>query len=359
MKKTILITTLLFLFLSILTGCTNSKEEAKESANPNLITDPYERTEFLMGTVVTIKIYDEGKKDVLDPVFERIKWLADHITVNEEDAANSEVALVNEKAGIEPVKVSDDIYELIEAGKDYSIKAEGSYDITIGPLTNLWRIGYPDARKPEQSEIDAALPLINYQEVQLNPDEKTVFLPRKGMHLDLGSIAKGFIADETVEVLKEYDVTTSIIDLGGNIIVVGNNPGGKKWTVGIQDPDQEAARGEIIGKITESDKSIVTSGIYERVLNIDGESYHHLLDPKTGYPFNNDIAGVTIVSDKSTDGDGLSTSVFSKGIKGGLQFIEQFEGAEAIFISHDHKVYITSGLKGNFEITNEEFELVN
>lgn len=359
MKKTILITTLLFLFLSIMTGCTNSKEEANKSANQNLITDPYERTEFLMGTVVTIKIYDEGKKDILDPVFERIKWLADHITVNEEDAANSEVALVNEKAGIEPVKVSDDIYELIEAGKDYSIKAEGSYDITIGPLTNLWRIGYPDARKPEQSEIDAALPLINYQEVQLNPDEKTVYLPRKGMQLDLGSIAKGFIADETVEVLKEYDVTTSIIDLGGNIIVVGNNPGGKKWTVGIQDPDQEAARREIIGKITESDKSIVTSGIYERVLNIDGESYHHLLDPKTGYPFNNDIAGVTIVSDKSTDGDGLSTSVFSKGIKGGLQFIEQFEGVEAIFISHDHKVYITSGLKGNFEITNEEFELVN
>ena len=140
-----------------MTGCTNSKEEANESANPNLITDPYERTEFLMGTVVTIKIYDEGKKDILDPVFERIKWLADHITVNEEDAANSEVALVNEKAGIEPVKVSDDIYELIEAGKDYSIKAEGSYDITIGPLTNLWRIGYPDARKPEQSEIDAVI----------------------------------------------------------------------------------------------------------------------------------------------------------------------------------------------------------
>ena len=189
--------------------------------------------------------------------------------------------------------------------------------------------------------------------------KKRYFYHERECNLDLGSIAKGFIADETVEVLKEYDVTTSIIDLGGNIIVVGNNPGGKKWTVGIQDPDQEAARGEIIGKITESNKSIVTSGIYERVLNIDGESYHHLLDPKTGYPFNNDIAGVTIVSDKSTDGDGLSTSVFSKGIKGGLQFIEQFEGAEAIFISHDHKVYITSGLKENFEITNEEFELVN
>lgn len=359
MKKTILFTVLLFLFISIMSGCTDSKEKANDTANTNLLTDPYERTEFLMGTVVTIKIYDEGKKDVLDPVFERIKWLADHITVNEEDAANSEVALINEKAGIEPVKVSDDIYELIEAGTDYSKKAEGSYDITIGPLTNLWRIGYPDARKPEQSEIDAVLPLINYQEIELNPDEKTVYLPRKGMQLDLGSIAKGFIADETVEVLKEHNVTTSIVDLGGNIVVVGNNPSGKDWTVGIQVPNQEAARGEVVGKINESDKSIVTSGIYERVLNIDGESYHHLLDPKTGFPFNNDIAGVTIVSDKSIDGDGLSTSVFSKGIKGGMEFIEQFEGVEAIFINHDNQVYITSGLKGNFEITNEEFELVD
>ncbi|WP_428910178.1 FAD:protein FMN transferase [Niallia sp. Krafla_26] len=354
MKKNVLLS-LFLIILTLLAGCNGEKEETNETAN----TDPYERTEFLMGTVVTIKIYDEGKEDVLDPVFDRIQWLADHITVNEPDAANSEIALVNEKAGIEPVKVSDDMFELIKAGLYYSDKAEGSYDITIGPLTNLWRIGFPDARKPEQSEIDAVLPLINYKDIKLNEAEKTVFLKRPGMQLDLGSIAKGFIGDEIVEVLNEHNVTTSIIDLGGNIIVVGNNPSGKKWTVGIQNPDQEASRGQIIGKLTASDKSIVTSGIYERVLNKDGESYHHLLDPKSGYPFNNDIAGVTIVSTKSIDGDGLSTSVFSKGIQGGLEFIEQFEDAEAVFISRDNKVYITSGLKGNFEITNKEFELVN
>jgi thiamine biosynthesis lipoprotein len=176
------------------------------------------------------------------------------------------------------------------------------------------------------------------------------------MLLDLGSIAKGFITDEVAEVLKEHEVTTSIIDLGGNIYVLGNNPSGKKWTVGIQDPD--ASRGQVIGKITESDKSIVTSGIYERVLEVDGKKYHHLLNPADGYPFNNDLAGVSIVSEKSIDGDGLSTSVFSKGIQGGIEFIEKFEGAEAIFISTDKKVYVTSGLKGNFEITNDEFELV-
>ena len=116
------------------------------------------------------------------------------------------------------------------------------------------------------------------------------------------------------------------------------------------------ARGESIGVISESNKSVVTSGIYERVLEVDGKSYHHLLNPADGYPFNNDLAGVTIISDKSVDGDGLSTSVFSKGIEGGLEFIEQFEGTEAIFISTDKKVYITSGLKDNFELTNDEFD---
>ena len=151
------------------------------------------------------------------------------------------------------------------------------------------------------------------------------------MLLDLGAIAKGFITDQVAEVLKENDVTTAIIDLGGNIYVMGNNPSRKDWTVGIQDPF--APRGETIGVISESNKSVVTSGIYERVLEVDGKSYHHLLDPVNGYPFNNDVAGVTIISSKSVDGDGLSTSVFSKGIEGGLEFIEQFEGTEAIFIS--------------------------
>ncbi len=357
MKKTILFSILFLLILSVFVGCNG--EAKKQKSDQKFVTPPYERTEFLMGTVVTIKIYDKGKEDVLDPVFHRIKRLADLITVNEEDAADSEVAEVNKKAGIEPVKVSDDIYEVIKAGVDFSTKTEGSYEVTIGPLTNLWRIGFPDARKPDQSEIDAVLPLINYKDVELNSEEKTVYLTRLGMQLDLGSIAKGFIADQAVDVLKEHEITSAIVDLGGNIIVVGNNPSGSKWSVGIQDPRIDIARGKTIGKIPESDKSIVTSGVYERYLEVEGKKYHHLLDPTTGYPFENEIAGVSIISDKSVDGDGLSTSLYSKGIEDGLKFIEQFEGAEAIFITFDKKVYITSGLKGVFQITNDEFELVN
>ncbi|WP_071393184.1 FAD:protein FMN transferase [Bacillus tuaregi] len=350
MKKNKLLS-LLLVFLLFLSGCAGQEKEAK---GPELLTSPYKKTEFMMGTVVTIKIYDEGKEAVLESVFDRIKYLAAHITVNENEE-KSEIDEINRQAGVEPVKVSKDIYELIEAGEAYSIDTKGSFDITIGPLTNLWRIGFPDARKPEQAEIDAILPLIDYGQVELNKKEQTVFLKKQGMQLDLGSIAKGFIADEVVEVLKENDVTTAIIDLGGNIYVLGNNPSGREWTVGIQDP--LSTRGATIGKISEANKSIVTSGIYERYLEVGGKTYHHLLNPDDGYPYMNDIAGVSIVSEKSIDGDGLSTSLFSKGIQGGLEFIEQYEDTEAIFISTDNKVYVTSGLKDNFELTNDEFEM--
>ena len=340
--------------LLLLSGCAGKEKEAK-APEPELLTSPYKKTEFLMGTIVTLKIYDEGKEEVLETAFDRIKYLAAHITVNENEK-RSEIDEINRKAGIEPVKVTKDIYELIEAGEAYSVDTEGTFDITIGPLTNLWRIGFPDARKPEQSEIDAVLPLIDYEQVELNKKDQTVYLKNQGMQLDLGAIAKGFITDEVVEVLKDNGVTTAIVDLGGNIYVLGNNPSGRDWTVGIQDP--LSSRGETIGKMTETNRSIVTSGIYERYLEVDGETYHHLLNPDDGYPFNNDIAGVSIVTEKSIDGDGLSTSLFSKGIQDGLQFIEQYEGAEAIFVSTDNKVYITSGLKGNFELTNDEFKLV-
>ncbi|WP_304511990.1 FAD:protein FMN transferase [Aquibacillus saliphilus] len=345
MKKNALF--VLFVVFTILVGCGQATEK-------KLTSDPYKETNFLMGTIVTVKVYDEGKEDVLKPVFDSIHTLSNQISLEESE---SEVEKININAGLQPVEVTEDIYRLIDAGKIYSEKSSGSFDLSIGPLTGLWRIGFDDAKKPKQDEIDAVLPLINYSDVELNAEEQTVFLKKKGMQLDLGAIAKGFIADEVVTILKEHDITTAIIDLGGNIYVMGDNPSGDKWTVGIQNPF--APRGETIGKVSEANKSIVTSGIYERFLEIDDTKYHHLLNPKDGYPFMNDIAGVSIISNKSIDGDALSTSVFAKGIKDGMQYIEGFDEVEAIFISTDKKIYISSGLKGVFELTNEDFELGN
>ncbi|GGM36520.1 FAD:protein FMN transferase [Paraliobacillus quinghaiensis] len=332
------------LILVFLAGCSSNEGD--------LLQSPYKQTEFLMGTVVTVKIYDEGKENVLDSVFNRIEMLAEQIGVGEVD---SQIDEVNANAGEKPTEVTDDVFELVQAGKSYSEQAEGSFDITIGPLTSLWHIGYDDARKPEQAEIDEVLSLINYKKVTLDEENKTVYLEDENMQMDLGAIAKGFIADEVNEVLDENGVTTSIIDLGGNIFVKGNNPSGDKWTVGIQDPF--SARGETVGKIEASDQSIVTSGIYERYLEVDGVSYHHLLNPIDGYPFDNEIAGVTIVSEKSIDGDALSTVVFSKGLEGGMAFIENQEGVEAIFVNKDNQIFITSGLEDEFQLTNDSFQL--
>ncbi|WP_255307050.1 FAD:protein FMN transferase [Paraliobacillus sp. PM-2] len=330
----------------IVTGC-NAKE-------PNVMDSPYKRTEFMMGTIVTLKIYDEGKEDVVDAAFSEMEKLARQIGVEE---THSQIDQINDAAGDSPVEVSDAIFSLIQAGKNYSEQAEGSFDITIGPLTSLWHIGYEDAKKPTQEEIDTVLPLINYQKVVLNEAEQTVFLKEKGMQIDLGAIAKGFIADQVTELLDDNNVTTAIIDLGGNIYVKGNNPKGSEWTVGIQDPFTE--RGKIVGKLHASNQSIVTSGIYERYLEVDGERYHHILNPIDGYPYKNKIAGVTIISEKSMDGDALSTLIFSKGLKEGLSYIEKQEGVEAIFVDKDRQIFITSGLDNEFELTNEAFKLGN
>ncbi len=339
---------LILITLFIVSGCGSS---SKAESN-NLETNPHSKTEFMMGTVVTVKIYDKDKENVLDQAFERINQLADKTSSEEKE---SEISAINESAGIKPIKVSDDVYRLVEVAKEHSHLADGKFDISVGPLTRLWHIGFPDARKPDQSEIDAILPLIDYKAVKLDKENQTIYLTKKGMALDLGAITKGFITDEVVTVLKENDVTTAIIDLGGNIFVLGNHPSGDAWTVGIQDPN--ATRGSTVGKVKRSNESIVTSGIYERYLDVDGERYHHLLNPDTGYPFTNDLAGISIITHSSTDADALSTTAFSKGIEEGLQFIQEFTEAEAIFIGHDKKVYITKGLEGEFELTNEQYEM--
>lgn len=343
MKKVIVMLLLVLIFMS---GC-------GEKVPEGLTDSPYTETKFMVGTVVTLKVYDVGKEDVLEVAFDEIESLGALLTMHE---AGSETEEINKHAGSKPVKVSDHTYQLIDIAIQHAKLSNGMFDISIGPLTSLWNIGFPDARKPEQSEIDAVLPLINYELIELNPDQQTVFLKEKGMKIDLGGIAKGYIADEVVKIFKEHGVTTAVIDLGGNVIVMGKNIKDKPWTVGVQNPF--LSRGESIGSIQVVDKSIVTSGIYERVLEVDNDQYHHLLSPKDGYPFMNGLAGVSIISDLSVDGDALSTAAFAKGVQEGLKLIEEYENADAIFVDINKKVYTTSGLKGKFKLTNENYELI-
>lgn len=353
-KRNLLFGVILLLSLVVVTACSGSGKSTADSsaaADSDLLKEPYYEEQFLLGTYVRMRIYDEGKKDVLAKAFARVKELGDKITINQE---GSEVDAINKEAGVKPVKVSDDVYYLLKEAYKYSEDSKGGFDMAIGSITQLWRIGFDDARKPAQTEIDAALKLVDYHKVEFNDADQTVYLQEKGMLIDLGAIAKGYITDEAIKVMKANGVTTAIVDLGGNVYVLGHSPrdgGGKDWTVGIQDPNE--ARGSVLGTIKESDKTLVTSGIYERYLEVDGVKYHHLFDPKTGYPFDNDIAGVTIITAKSIDGDGLSTAVFAMGVKKGLAYIESLDNGatNAIFVTKEGKIYVTKPIEDEFVIT--------
>lgn len=341
---------ILLVFMLVILGISGCAKK-EEASGPS---EPIAKTDYLLGTVVTITIYDPVSEEVLDKAFDRIKEIENKMSLNIE---NSEVNKINEKAGEDYVKVSDETFNVIERGKYYSKISDENFDITVGPLVQLWGIGSDDAKLPSKEEIESAKSLINHDNILLNKSEKKIMLKEKGMKIDLGGIAKGYSADSVAEVLKENNVEHAIINLGGNILTMGSKPTGEQWKIGIQNPDVE--RGEYIGIVGVEDKTVVTSGIYERFFEQDGKKYHHILSPFTGYPIENSISGVSIITTKSIDADGLSTSLFALGVEEGLKKAEQLEDVEVVFVTKDDKVYITSGLKDNFVLTDNNFTLAN
>ena len=333
---------LLIFSLSILGGCSK-----KETSKP-----PLSKSELLMGTVIKVTIYDSDDESIFNDIFTKIKELESNLSINEDGTL---VDKINLSAGIEPVKVDDDTYEVIKKGLEYSKISNGLFDITIGPLVKLWSIGLPEQKLPTKQEIDSVLPLIDYNDLVLDDSEKTVYLKRSGMMIDLGGIAKGFTADIISEILTEKGIKSAIINLGGNIFAHGNKNKTDFWKVGIQNPLSD--RGGIIGSIQVKNKSVVTSGTYERYFEENGIKYHHILSPKTGYPYENNISGITIVSDKSVDGDALSTSVFAMGVEDGLNFVNSRDGIDAIFVTNDNKIYLSNGIKDIFTLSNNDFTI--
>lgn len=307
-----------------------------------------------MGTAIKVTLYDGGSEKILDKVFDKIVELENLVSINK---SNTEIDNLNKNSGIKAVKLSEDSFNIVKKGLEYSKLSNGDYDITIGPLVKLWSIGLPEAKVPTKKEISQAIKSIDYSNVYIDENNREVFLKEKGMMLDLGSIAKGYAADEIAKILKEEGVNSAIIDLGGNIYALGYKKENNKWKIGIQDPFTD--RGNAIGTVTVANKSVVTSGIYERYIEKDGKKYHHILNPKTGYPYETNIAGVSIISDKSIDGDALSTLVFTKGIDKGIEFVNKIDGVDAVFITNDKKVYVTDGIKEDFKIINENYKLVN
>ena len=313
-------------------------------------TEPVEKESYLMGTVIQLKVYGGKAEKATDEALKRISDIENKMSVNIE---TSEITKLNANAGIGEEKLSEDVYSVIEKAVEYSKLTGGALDPTIEPIVKLWGIGTDKERVPSENEINEKLKLVDYNDIILDEKNSTVKLKRTNQAVDLGAIAKGYTADEIKDILVDNKIKSAIINLGGNVYAVGNKPDGTSWNIGIQNPLD--TRGQYLGTVSIVDKSVVTSGNYERYFIKDGKRYHHIFDPKTGYPSETGIISATIVSDKSIDGDALSTSTYVLGLEKALKLVESIKGVEAIFVTEDKKVYVTSGLKGNFNLTNKEF----
>lgn len=310
------------------------------------------RSTHLMGATITISFLppsndvqvEYSTDQLLNGVFDLLHSYNQRFSAND---TNSELMQVNHAAGKHPVPVDPELFELIQIGKEQSLLAASHLNIAIGPLVQTWRIGFADARIPNNTEVTHALSLTNPQLIELDPLSCTVFLAKKGMKLDLGCLAKGYIADKIAEYLKTQHVTSALINLGGNIKTIGTNVlTGKPWRIGIQDPRQP--RGTNLAVLPICNQSVVTSGTYERKLQVNEHTYHHILDRKTGYPVDTQLASITIISDNSLDGEIWTTRLYGEKPRQLLARVEQEKGIEALIVTTDNRVYYSSGISPEF-----------
>lgn len=296
----------------------------------------------LMGTVIGVGVKHKEADLILNEVLDKLVDYAKRFSANDEA---SQLMKINKNAGAKAIEVDEDLFYLISKAKNFSIASNGSFNLAIGPLIKLWRIGFSDANVPTKEKIKEKLKLINPNKVVLNEHDRTVFLEEEGMEIDLGAVAKGYFADEIIKYFKEKNATSGFIDLGGNVAVFGDNPNNNYgiWNIGIQNPREK--RNNFLLSLGIKNKSVVTSGIYERRLRIGEKEYHHIFDSNTGLPVANNIASITIVSEKSIDCELWTTCLFDKNIKTVLNWINQLPEIEGIVISKENNVYLSEGVK--------------
>ena len=323
MKKTKRICAVLLAMLLLCGGCTSDRDLPK-------LTE----VGFYLDTVITLTAYTNDKqvlKDALEECGRYEKMLSRTVE-------GSDVWQINHAEG-KPVEVSEDTAAILQCAKRIGELSGGAFDVTIAPVSTMWDFTSGEAVLPDAGEIAEAAALVDYTKISLNGN--TVTIPA-GMMIDLGGIAKGYIADRVKDYLVRRGVKYAILSFGGNIVAIGEKkPDGNVWKVGIQDIDKPTGDQMLVSRNTGG--STVTSGIYERGFDLDGVRYHHLLSSETGWPVQNELASVTIVSESSMEGDALSTTAFVLGTENGLKLIESLEGVEAVFIARDRTVTYSSG----------------
>ena len=358
----LILCTVLVCPMLLFTGCENITD-ADTSITGN---EPISISSIKLNTAVQITIYDSQDKALLDDclalcdkyelVFSRTNEKSELYKLNHRKDTSDKDPNADGQTTPYPVSgtadtwhISEDLASLLSQGLSITRESDGAFDIAIAPLTSLWDFTAEDPKVPDDAAIQKALPLCSSDGVTI--DKQDITLPSDDIQFDVGAIAKGYIADRMKDLLVKKGVKSAIINLGGNVLCIGSKPDGTPFKVGIQKPFADRNETEAVMDIT--GKSVVSSGIYERCFKQGGKLYHHILNPQTGYPYDNGLISVTIISDQSVDGDALSTTCFALGLEDGLKFAEK-KGVQAVFITEDYELHYTDGFQDEINVTDVE-----
>ncbi len=345
---------LIILPLLFIINCSDNKNSHNSAAVSH---NPTAKNHLALGTASRVTIYDQEParaEEILKRSFTRIDEIEASMTLYN---SGSEIARVNRNAGGQFTSVSEETFLVITQALEIAAQTGGAFDPTVGPLVKAWGIGSDNPMIPGEQEMAMLLDLVDYREVELSREggDYLVRLKRPDMMLDLGGIAKGYAADAVKEVITGMGSSSALINLGGNILLKGSKPDGTPWRIGIQDPD--ANRGAYVLILNLTSGTVVTSGTYERFFyDASDQRFHHILDPWDGYPVENGLESVTIVTENSAYADGLSTGVFVLGLERGWELVESLPGVDAVFITEDQMIYITPGIT-SYTLSNQEFTI--
>lgn len=340
---------IILLALVLFTGCSSISEDK---------IFMYEKDDFAMGTIIRQKIYlNEENQELADTILnEVILKINDLEKLFDPKLETSDIYKINNTILVnDPPVVSSYTIDIINRSLYFSELTNGAFDISLGKIIDVWKINEGNKIVPSKEVIDSLLVNEGYTNIKVNNRRKTVRL-NANIDLAIGAIAKGYAGDEVIKIYKKYNVTSAFINLGGNVVLFGDK-NGDSWKVGIQNP--RLPQGNYIGVLTLENKSVVTSGDYERYFESESIRYHHIIDPENGFPSRSGLISSTIISEDSTMADALSTAVFVLGYEKGRALIDSIESVEAIFITDTKEIYVTDGIQNNFELkpTDEGYQI--
>ncbi len=312
---------------------------AQTAPEPHLVS----RAGEAMGTYVEIKVWtrdEPGARAAMGRAFDEIARIERLMTTWRDD---SDISRVNAAAGLHPVEVSPETFECVARAQQYSRLSGGAFDVTFYALKGLWHFDEDkEAKLPDPAEVKRRLPLIDYRKLILDEKRRTLYLAKKGMAINLGGIAKGYAVDRAVAVLKKAGFPNAIVQAGGDLMCAGSK-GGAPWTSGIRDP--RGARSDVFAVMKLMDHAFSTAGDYERYFIIDGKRYHHIIDPRTGFPAMASRS-VTIYAPNATIADSIDDAIFILGWKKGFEMIESLPYVGCVIVDAKNQVHVSKRLEG-------------